>query len=512
MFDFASLLLKGFEPRQYQLDAAQSVLDKGNTLVVMPTALGKTYVALLVLAKVLKDKPTNRALFLAPTKPLAAQQLKKIQETLDLDEESAALLTGELSPTKREPLLKSLRVICATPQAIENDVLAGKIHLKDFVLIVFDEVHRAVGDYSYSFIAQTAARCVPSPILLGLTASPSSERAKIKEICNNLLCRNIFVRSDRDEEVQKYTQPVKVEWEFITLPSEMKEIRDTLTDMLRDILRELKQGNFIESADVNQINKKDLLVLRSKIVKDLQKNPIGYRALSLQAKALSITHALDLLDAQGLSSLLAFLQSISKRTKPSKASRELAADFRLQKAIVITEKLLKSGIDHPKFSVLQSIVEAANKQDQSVIVFAHFRDSVEKIVKMFSDNKIAVAALVGRAMKNGSGMTQKKQLSVIEKFKNREFKVLVCTSVGEEGLDLTTVDLVVFFEAVPSEIRLIQRRGRAGRTKSGKVIVLVAKGTKDEAFHWISRRKEKKMGEVLKNLPQLQLGDFGEQE
>ncbi|MFH0713243.1 MAG: DEAD/DEAH box helicase [Candidatus Micrarchaeota archaeon] len=505
MFDFSSL--KGFEPRQYQLDAAKTVMEKGNTLVVMPTALGKTYVALLVLANVMANKPGSRALFLAPTKPLASQQFKKIQETLDLGER-VVLLTGEVSPEKRVPLLQSTQVICATPQAIENDVLAGRINLNAFSLIVFDEVHRAVGDYSYSFISQQAVKAIPSPLLLGLTASPSSEREKIKEICKNIGATNVFVRSESDADVRQYVQPVRVEWEFIELPQEIKEMRSDLTDILRDGVKELKNLGFLQSAEINGLNKRDILALRGTIVKNLSVDKSGFRALSIQAKVLSVMHGLDVLDSQGLSALHAFLLSVINREKPTKASRELANDFRLQKTIVKTEILLKQGVDHPKFSVLDAMASDAVQRDQSVIIFAHYRDTVEKIVKMLNAKNMTAAALVGRALKNGSGMTQKKQLSVIEKFKEREFKVLVCTSVGEEGLDLTTVDLVIFFEAVPSEIRLIQRRGRCGRTKSGKVVVLVAKGTKDEAFHWISRRKEKKMQQTLKSLPQLTMGDF----
>ncbi|MBI4406837.1 DEAD/DEAH box helicase [Candidatus Micrarchaeota archaeon] len=502
-----SLSIKGFEPRAYQLEAAGSVLQKGNTLVVMPTALGKTYVALLVLAQIL-NKPGSRALFLAPTKPLASQQFEKIQETLELGEDAVCLLTGEIPPQERVPLLQNTRVICATPQAIENDVLAGRVALREFALIVFDEVHRAVGDYSYSFIAKQATSVSPSPLILGLTASPSSEREKIREICTNIGAKNVFVRSESDADVRRYVQPVRVEWEFVDLPQEIKEMRGDLTDILRDCVKELKQLGFLQSADLNTLNKRDVLALRGAILQNLSKSPSGFRALSVQAKTLSVMHALDVLDSQGLSALKAFLESIYKREKPTRASRELAGDFRLQKTIVKLDNLLAQGVDHPKFSILEAMTQHAVGKGESVIVFAHYRDTVEKIVKLLNEKNVAAAALVGRSLKNGSGMTQKKQLGVIEQFKNREFSVLVCTSVGEEGLDLTSVDLVIFFEAVPSEIRLIQRRGRAGRIKGGKVVVLVAKGTKDEAFHWISRRKEKKMRETLKNLPQLTISDF----
>ncbi len=502
--------MQNFEPRKYQLEAAQSVLSKGNTLVVMPTALGKTHIAILVLAELLKKNPKTRVIFLAPTKPLAAQQLKKLKECLSLLEESFCLLTGEISPLKRTEFLKTAQIIVATPQAIENDVLAGRMHLKDFNFIVFDEVHRAVGEYSYSFIAQQAVKATPSPLILGLTASPSSQKEKIKEICSNLNVKNVFVRSESDADVIQYIQPVRVEWEFISLPEEIKEMRVNLTEVLRDSIRELKELGFLQSADLALINKKDILALRGAISRHLSNNPSAFRAMTLQAKAMSIMHALDILDSQGLSALHAFVLSIFNRQKPSKAAKQLASDFRLKKTLVNAENLLKQGVDHPKFGVLTKMVLHAVSEGQSVIVFAHFRDAVEKIVKLLTESNVSCAALVGRAIKNGSGMTQKKQLEIVEKFKNREFKVLVCTSVGEEGLDLTTVDLVIFFEAVPSEIRLIQRRGRAGRTKKGKVIVLVARGTKDEAFHWISRSKEKKMKQTLKNLPQLTMGDFDE--
>ena len=46
---------------------------------------------------------------------------------------------------------------------------------------------------------------------------------------------------------------------------------------------------------------------------------------------------------------------------------------------------------------------------------------------------------------------------------------LVATSIAEEGLDIPEVDLVVFYEPIPSEIRYIQRRGRTGRKTAGNV-------------------------------------------
>ena len=98
-------------------------------------------------------------------------------------------------------------------------------------------------------------------------------------------------------------------------------------------------------------------------------------------------------------------------------------------------------------------------------------------------------------------MDQKTQTDVLEKFTEGEFNVLVSSSIGEEGLHVPDVDLVVFYEAVPSEIRAIQRKGRTGRTMRGKVIVLLAEGTVDEAYFYSSLRREKFMKSMVSSQP-----------
>jgi len=72
--------------------------------------------------------------------------------------------------------------------------------------------------------------------------------------------------------------------------------------------------------------------------------------------------------------------------------------------------------------------------------------------------------------------------------------------VGEEGIDVPATDMVLFYEPVPSEIRSIQRKGRTGRARRGRVVVLMARGTRDEAYYWISDRKEKTMNKQMRTL------------
>ena len=101
---------------------------------------------------------------------------------------------------------------------------------------------------------------------------------------------------------------------------------------------------------------------------------------------------------------------------------------------------------------------------------------------------------VGQANKvDNEGMDQKKQTETLEQFRDGDFTVLVSSSIGEEGLHVPDVDLVVFYEAVPSEIRSIQRKGRTGRTRPGRVIILLAEGTVDEAYYYSSISGERFM-------------------
>ncbi len=441
--------------RQYQLAAAKTALEKGNTLVVMPTALGKTFVAVLVIARMLfierdaarkaadkgaKEIAANAAnaatrpgkyLFLAPTKPLAIQQEQRLLETLDIADEESCVLTGEIPPAKREALWKERKFFSSTPQTVEHDILTGKIDLKEFKLIVFDEVHHAVKNYAYSFIARQATAQNPSCLLLGLTASPSADREKVAEICSNLNIKNIEVITGEEKNVEAYSKDLDVEKIFVDMYPEQKEISQVLREMLSDVLKELKKMGLAKSAAVS-IDKHELLEMRALLLSELAKgNTNAYRGLSLQAKAMNILHAIDLLEAEGINSLKRFLDSLTGREKKTKAIRELMADPRFTTARSTADLALLKGLNHPKMEKLRAILEETASKGQSAIVFAHYRHSVESILEEIRANpRIKAAAFVG---KSNEGMSQKKQHETLEKFRAGSYNVLVSTSLhGDE--------------------------------------------------------------------------------
>ena len=489
-------LKKGFEARGYQAHIAQNAL-KTNTLVVMPTALGKTFVAFLVMAGLLKKDPRSRFLFLAPTKPLAAQQAKRAEELLEMKGD-VVLVTGEMLPEERKKVYVEAQFVSATPQCIENDLAQRRIDLSGYSLVVFDEAHRGVGDYAYVPIGAETKR--KSILVLGLTASPSSEREKIQEVCHNLDIMQIESRGLEDADVAPFVKKIEFDWIFVKLPKEIIDLRGQLLLVLEESARIITSYGF--SIKAKRPNKKQLLFLRGQMLRQLPKT---YKPLSELTRAINLVHAIDLLESEGIEALLNFFEGMAGREEKSKAVERLLADPRVDEIKVECRSLLAVGIEHPKLEKLKQIVEEETKTGNYLIVFVHYRDSAKNVLRDLNRIKgVDARLLVGRS--GDGGMKQKEQIGMVDAFREKEFNVLVATQVGEEGLDIPSVDAVVFYEAVPSAIRLIQRRGRAGRVKAGRVVVLVAEDTKDEAYLWISKRKEKTMKKTLSDMQEEMAG------
>jgi Fanconi anemia group M protein len=215
------------------------------------------------------------------------------------------------------------------------------------------------------------------------------------------------------------------------------------------------------------------------------------------AEAVKLEHAIELLETQGISSLLDYLKKLEVSKK--KTDKRLMKDPRIREVIKMTEDLQKRGVEHPKLEKLQEIVKnlVQEKPDIKIIVFANYRSTVDKINQLLKNNSIKSEILVGQATKEKKGLTQQEQIEVLRRFSEKEFNVLVGTSISEEGLDVPAVDFAIFYEPVPSEIRAIQRRGRVGRQVAGKTIFLITKNTRDEAYYWAAFHKEKRMKGIL---------------
>lgn len=490
------------EFRQYQYNIANSAAD-ASTLVVLPTGLGKTIIALLVLAKELKKK-NNKILFLSPTKPLVNQHAQFLKKFLTVDD-SIVVFTGEVSPEKRKEMWDSNRIIVSTPQVIENDLISKRINLNDISLVIYDEVHRAVGNYSYVFISDMYRKQRDARLSLGMTASPGNDLSKILEVCKNLEISNIEIRTKYDRDVKPYVHDLKINWKEIPLPTEFSHTLQLLRKALSDRLKILKDIGVIDSSSLSLINRRKLLDVQKIIQGEMRSTPnpskLLFKAASAQNAALKLYHAIELLQTQGVNAFRNYFQRMGEEALSkggSKASRDIMKDNNVLEAIAYSKSL---GIEHPKIPEIVKIVkeQLTLKKESKIIVFTHYRDTSQYVLKQLEQIDIArPVRFIGQAGKgDDKGLTQKQQTDIISKFKEDVFNVLIATSVAEEGLDIPSTDLVVFYEPVPSEIRTIQRRGRTARKMPGKVIILITKGTPDEGYYWSARRKEKLMRSEL---------------
>ena len=495
-------LLRGeIKLREYQESAVAVALNR-NTLVVLPTGLGKTIIALFVAIQRLGKFPDSKILFLAPTKPLAQQHVESFKKHLALEESQFALMTGEEPAQNRKVLWEKARAVFATPQTIENDLMTDDINLRDVSLVVFDEAHRAVGEYAYVFIAKKYAEQGKNPLSLALTASPGSSKEKIDEIVRNLNIEEVEIKTDRDRDVRPYVERMDAEWVKVELPENFKRLRDLLRGAMKDYFAYLRKNGCLPGKDLAGLGKRDLLELQSQLRQRMLAGENVWNEISDAAALLKIQHGLELLETQGIASLDEYMKRL--RTQKSKAVNVLMKREDITSAVGLAQILHNQGVDHPKLVKLKEIIkeQLERKRYSKIIVFAHYRDSVDKILSILDGEKdVAARKLIGQATKGEQkGMSQKEQKEMLSEFNNNIFNVLVGSSVAEEGLDIEEVDLVVFYEPIPSEIRTIQRRGRTARKKPGRLIILITIGTKDETYFWAAFHKERKMHAAMKEV------------
>ena len=479
------------EARAYQLALAESA-TRASTMIVLPTGLGKTIVALLVIAKRLEND--GRVLFLAPTKPLVEQHAAFLRSHLLAE---TTIFTGEIPPDKRSELWKQKQqAIVSTPQVIENDLKKARIDLSDVKLIIFDEAHRAVGNYAYRFIASTYVEQAPDPLILGMTASPGGTIEKIHEVSESLLIDNIEIRTESDPDVYPYTHEKNVETRKLSLPAQMETIQRDLKHAAAQRLRQLMKLKVVFS---EWVSTSELIKIQHKVAADR-----NYRAMSLVAEVIKLRHAIGLIETQGIVPTRKYFERLNREAqskKGSKAARSLVADDHVKAAMTLSNRLDEM---HPKLGALKDVVaqQLARKPDSRIIVFTNYRDTAEVVKNTLNTMQdIRAEKFVGQAKRDGQkGLSQREQVQLVTDFVSGTYNVIVATSVAEEGLDIPATDMVVFYEPIPSAIRSIQREGRTGRRRAGRVVVLVTKGTRDETYSFSSTRKKRVMSAEMKRM------------
>jgi len=347
------------EARLYQEAIAEKACKK-NTLVVLPTALGKTIISALAAADFLYNYKQMRVLVMAPTKPLVLQHRETYMSILQLSDEDAVALTGKTPSAYRKQIWDGkARIIFATPQVVKNDLESGILSLKNFSFLVFDECHRARKEYAYTDVAKKYVEQASWPIILGMTASPGADEKKIAEICEALFIEQIEYRSEEDPDVVPYINPVEVEWKYVDLPSEYRELSRTIRSMLNDRLDWLNRIGVIRRR-AEYVTRRDLLEageeLRYRLEETIEeeRGPI-YSAIVSQSASLTLFHALELLETQGITTLTSFLERMERESEEKKSYKTIINDPRYVELRRLLNRNMK--LEHPKMPLLKEEIE-----------------------------------------------------------------------------------------------------------------------------------------------------------
>jgi Fanconi anemia group M protein len=499
--------LIGIEPRDYQRTIFEKCVEK-NCLIVVPTGLGKTLIALMLAIERLKKFPSEKILFLAPTRPLVEQNFRYFENHLPELFADMNIFTGQVDAKERKKLWQNANIIFSTPQCIANDLRKRLYDLREVCLLVEDEAHRCIKNYDYRYIAENYIQQAVHQRIIGMTASPGSDNAKIKEICKNLSIEEIELKTRESEDVKDYLQELKFEKRLIKFPDEFNSIRLELRKLFSSYIGELKNRGLLWT---NQ-SKTGLIELQRKLMAMVSKGNKNFNillAISAASQAIKLQHAVELLETQTFKGFVQYMKELQKQAadKKSKGIIRLVNRQEFAAAFKKSEELLSKEIEHPKINELMKIISSEFQKNKrtKTLVFTQFRDTASVISEKLNQiHGITSKVFVGQAKKISNlgitGLNQKEQKKLITEFSSGEINVLCATSIGEEGLDIPEVNMVVFYESVPSAIRKIQRSGRTARLMKGRLIMLLTKDTRDETFYHVANAREKKMHKAIENI------------
>ncbi|XP_014274133.1 DEAD-box ATP-dependent DNA helicase Fancm [Halyomorpha halys] len=502
--------------RQYQATMVKTALFK-NTMVSLPTGLGKTFIAAVVMYNFYRWYPNGKVVFMAPTRPLVAQQTKACHNIMNIPTDHTAELTGMQNAELREKLWKEKRVFYLTPQVMVNDLKSKTCPASLIKCIVIDEAHRATKDYAYCQVLKLLSD-EPNTLfrVLGLSATPGNDINAVQQVVRNLGISALEMRSEDSLDVAPYTHSRSVDTIVVELSGNILRVKDDLLQVFEKYAKRLKDFKALPN-NIATVSKFQILKacekFRANPPRGVPPSVVG-NLISDFTVCMSLAHSLELLQTYGLRAFYTYLaDDNSEKTK--------AAATRLRNDDVLKEMLKRLHLclfpklnnestyiwSHPKLKNLVTSLTEHFKNFQSnggstkAIVFCQYRVVVSEIVELLSKYKPLIKAteFIGQSGGKEKGMPQAKQLQIMKDFRSGIINCLVATCVAEEGLDIGEVDLIILMEAHKSPVRLVQRIGRTGRKRKGCCLVLLTKGREEQKFHEAMATRKSYVENIMKS-------------
>ncbi|XP_049344949.1 DEAD-box ATP-dependent RNA helicase FANCM [Solanum verrucosum] len=471
-----------FDRRDYQFSIIRTALFS-NTLVTLPTGLGKTFIAAVVMYNYFRWFPEGKIVFAAPSRPLVLQQVEALHKFVDIPQECTIDLTGQTNPSRRASLWKERRVFFVTPQVLEKDIHSGICFMKHLVCLVIDEAHRASGNYSYCVVVRELMAFHVQLRILALTATPGSKRQAVQKVIDNLQISTLEYRNETDPDVQPYVHARKIEQITVPMGQDAVEVGELLFEVMDPLASRLRAYGLQVNRDCRTLSPHLILDSRSRFREAPPQNlpQVKFQEIDgLYGVLITLSHIVKLLSSHGIKSAFEMLE---EKLQSKFFGRLMGRNEILLKAKRLMQQVVSHGAPSPKLSkTLEILIDHFKMSDPKksrVIIFSNFRQSVSDILLSLRSltDLVKATEFIGQSSgKASKGQSQKNQQAVLEKFRTGEYNVIVATSIGEEGLDIMEVDLVICFDANISPLRMIQRMGRTGRKHEGRVVVLAYEG------------------------------------
>ncbi|KAJ5156340.1 ATP-dependent DNA helicase mph1 [Penicillium capsulatum] len=494
--------------RDYQFNITQKGLFH-NLLVALPTGLGKTFIAATIMLNWFRWTKDAQIVFVAPTKPLVSQQVSACLDIAGIPRSDTTMLTGGAAPGLRAQEWQSKRVFFMTPQTLTNDLKTGIADPKRIVLLVVDEAHRATGGYAYVEVVKFLRRFNQSFRVLALTATPGSTVESVQAVIDGLDISRVEIRTEQSLDIRDYVHARNIEIETFENSDEMVFCMELISTTLQPLVNNLQTMNAYWGKDPLALTAYGLTKARQQwMASDAGRNAsFGVKGMvnSIFSVLASLAHAIDLLKYHGIVPFyrhLVHFKSTTAGGKGGKYPKQVVQHESFKKLLDHLEPWSKNPefIGHPKLEYLKSVIlnhfmdAGEGKEDNDgnsgrpatrVMIFVHFRDSAEEVTRVLNRYApmIRPHIFVGQSSAKGSeGMNQKTQLEIIQQFKEGKYNTIVATSIGEEGLDIGEVDLIVCYDSSASPIRMLQRMGRTGRKRAGNITLLLMKGKEEDSY------------------------------
>nr|XP_040055143.1 Fanconi anemia group M protein isoform X1 [Gasterosteus aculeatus aculeatus] len=499
--------------REYQVKISEAALFR-NTLVCLPTGLGKTFIAAVVMYNFYRWYPSGKIVFMAPTKPLVAQQIEACYKVMGIPQAHMAELTGTTAANRREDVWRTKRVFFLTPQVMANDLSRDTCPAQQVKCVVIDEAHKALGNHAYCQVIRQLCSQTLQFRILALSATPGGDTKSVQSVISNLLVSHIELRSEESPDIQAHSHERSVDKMVVPLGESLSAHQARYLQVLEKFMSRLVQNRVMARKDLRTLSKYQIILARDQFRKNPPSGIKGPQQGMLEgdfALCISLYHGYELLMQMGLRSLFFYVQGIMEGSREMPRARN-----ELQRTPVFVDLYHEmqamfvkpsAGPDepfiysHPKLKKLEEVVLqhfrrwAESSEDSNgpqevstrVMIFSSFRESVQEIADMLNHHAplIRVMTFMGQAStgKAVKGFTQKEQLEVVCRFRRGGFNTLVSTCVGEEGLDIGEVDLIVCFDAQKNPTRLVQRMGRTGRKRRGRIVVILAEGREERTYN-----------------------------